>query len=171
MFPPFVVYREEQQRFSFPLITWNVPNGKVRGSWRWLRFTHRARYKSSVNCFFSILLSGDCYRAISRHWIIIVSTRFSTFASLIRAISTHWIILYSPYFSTFTSLVQFRLFSTSPPWAVWRKASAQSGIMSRSSSAGLLHSPFVSGRVEIFLSFYDFPNAHAILVITPPAYV
>ena len=43
-------------------------------------------------------------------------------------------------FSAFVSLIQLRLFSTFQPWAVWRKASTQSRIMSNSSS-GLFFLP------------------------------
>ena len=46
------------------------------------------------------------------------------------AISGHWIILVSPCFFNFTSLVLVRLFSTSQPWAVWRKASDHSSVTS-----------------------------------------
>ena len=51
---------------------------------RRLRCTHRVGYESSINRFFSVLLSRDWYRVTSRNWIILVPTRFSTFASLVK---------------------------------------------------------------------------------------
>ena len=80
-------------------------------SWWWLFNT--------LNCFFFILLLRVWYKATSRHRVILVCLRSSTFASL----------------------VQVRLFSTSQPWAVWRKASTQSGVKSSSTSASLLGTP------------------------------
>ena len=52
---------------------------------------------------------------------------------LYRAMSRHRTILVSPCFSTFASLVYLRLFSTSQPWAVWRKARPQSDMASSNS--------------------------------------
>ena len=66
---------------------------------------------------FSLLLNFHEFSIISRHQIVLVYTRFSTFATL----------------------VQLRLFSTSKLWKVWRKASAQSSVTSRCSSTSLLH--------------------------------
>ena len=83
-----------------------------------------------MNRYFFVLLSGDWYRATSRHWIIFVSSCLSTFTSLVRAISRHGIFLDSLRVFAFTSLVWFRLFSTFQTWAVWRKASVQGGITS-----------------------------------------
>ena len=95
--------------------------------------------QSEIRIFF-VLLTGDWYRTTSRNWIILVSTHFSTFMSLVRAISRHWIIIDSPCFFAFVSLVQLKLSFTSQPWVVWRKACAQSSVTSCRSSVGLLHS-------------------------------
>ena len=76
-------------------------------------------------------------------------------------ISRYRIILDSPRFSAFESLVQLRLFTSFQPWAVWYKASSQSGVTFCSSSAGLLlRSPLVSTGIEIFPGLYSFPDAH-----------
>ena len=69
-----------------------------------------------------LLLSGDWYRATSRHQIILVS----------------------PCFSTLASLIQVSPFSTSQPWTVWHKTSEKSGIMSSSSSVIFFHSLLIS---------------------------
>ena len=123
-------------------------------------------YESSVNHFLFILLFKDCYRATSRHWIILLSPCFSAFAKS-GIISRHWIILVSSHFSPFMSLVQVRLFSTSQPRAVKLKASTQSGIMTSSYSASFLCCHWV----EIFLGLYNFLDTHEILVVTPPTYL
>ena len=65
----------------------------------------------------------------------------SAFTRLLRAISRHRIILDSLRFSPFAGLVQMKFFSTSQLWAVWHKFSAQSDVMSSSSSLGLFRSP------------------------------
>ena len=79
-------------------------------SWIWLRCTHRVVmvwFFSQISLPFSfVLLSRDLYRAISRHWITLVS----------------------PHFSTSVSLIQVRLFTISQPRTVWHKASSSSGI-------------------------------------------
>ena len=85
------------------------------------------------------LLSRVWHSAISRHRIILVSTRFSTFASL----------------------VQLRLFNTTQRLLVCRKASAQSVVTSSSSSVSLICSLLVSGGVELFPSLYNFQDAYA----------
>ena len=47
-------------------------------------YTHRSKiWIFSETCSLLFLLKRDWYKAISRHWIILVSPRFSTFASLI----------------------------------------------------------------------------------------
>ena len=72
---------------------------------------------------------------------------------------------------------QLRLFSTSQPSIVWRKASTQSCVTSSSSSIGLLSfsraslSLSLSAGVEILSGLHNLPDAHAILVVTPLAYV
>ena len=68
----------------------------------------------------------------------------------------------------FASLVQLRFFCTSQPW---RKASSQSSETSSSFSVGFLRSPFFSARIEIFPGLYNFPGAHANLVVTSLANV
>ena len=108
------------------------------------------------------------FGSFSRLRIIFVSTRFSTLLSLIRAISKYRIIFDFTRFFTSTSLIQLRLFSTSQTRVVWRHASAQSDVMSSSSSTGLLRSLLVSPQAEIFPDLYNFPAALAILVRTPP---
>ena len=128
--------------FPFSFITRNIWNGQVRERVKDC-CTHRVRYESSENHFFVWFL-WDWYKATSRHQIVLVSTHFSTFMSFI----------------------QLRLFSTSQTWAIWCKASTQSGITSSSSSACLFHSPWF----EIFPSLYNFPAANTILVVTPPTY-
>ena len=105
-----------------------------------------------VKRFFFVLLSLDWYRAISRHRIILVSTRFSTFVSLVGVVSKHRINLDSPRFSAF---------STSQPRPVWCRASAQSGVTSL-----LFYRSSSFSRVEMFPSLFIFPIT--ILMVTPP---
>ena len=86
---------------SFPFMTRNIRNGKVRESRRLLKCTHRTRYESSVNCCFFILLLQDRYRATSGHRIILISTRFSNFASLVQGhlkALTHFCFYSLPYY-------------------------------------------------------------------------
>ena len=101
--------------------------------------TQVARYESSVNRSFFVLLSQDVYRATSRYRISLVSSRFSTFMCLI----------------------QLKIFSTSQPWEVWHKASTLSSVKSINFCAGLLRSPLVFAGVEMSSVLYNFPGAHA----------
>ena len=112
--------------FSFPFITRNTD----------------VRYESSVNCFLSVLVLRHWYRATSKHRIVLVSPRFSTFVSLIH------LSFYSP----------------SQPFAVKRKAVMWHFVIV---FCGLLS----IYRVKIFSGLYNFPDAHAINVITPPTYL
>ena len=66
---------------------------------------------------------------------------FSILRVSCRTISRQRIILVSIRFSTFASLIQFRLFSASQPWVFWHKASVQSDVTSSNFSTGILHSP------------------------------
>ena len=104
--------------FFLLFITRIARMGRVRASGGWLKCTHtgvtvRCFCETSLSfCF--VLLLRDWYRAVvSRQRMILVSIRFSTFASLIRAISKHRIILNSSGFFTYACLIQLRLFSTS----------------------------------------------------------
>ena len=67
---------------------------------------------------------------------------------------------------------QLRLFSTSQPCTVECKTSGQNDVAFSNSSTGLLCSLglSLSTGVEIFSGLYNFLNAHAILVVTPPTY-
>ena len=101
-----VVYKEEEQqqlrctKYNLLLFLFSFISKMLNWSRRLLKCTHRARYESSVNYFFFILLLGDWYKAISRHWSILVSPWFFTFASLIRPISRRWIIFISTHFTS-----------------------------------------------------------------------
>ena len=103
-----------------------------------------------------VLLLQNWQKTISRHRITLVSSHFSSFASLAQghlkasnhlsfssplyfcesgtgpSISRYQIILVSPRFSTFVSLIYLRLFSTAQPWVVWCNAKAHSNVTSYS---------------------------------------
>ena len=79
-------------------------------------------------------------------------------------ISRHLIILNITRFSDFMSILQLMLFSTAQLWIVWHKASTQSGVMS-CDCCWLLHSPLV----ENLQWFYNFLDAHAILIVALPS--
>ena len=67
-----------------------------------------ARYESTVNRFFFVLLSRDWYWATTRHWIILGSLRFLLSQVWYRAIPRHRIILVSYHFSAFPNLAFFQ---------------------------------------------------------------
>ena len=120
---------------------------RVRQSQRWPKCTHRDEIWICSELL--ILISLDRYKAIPR----LLCFRKSSI------ISKHRIILVSLRFSTFTGLVHLRLFSTSQPLEVRRKVCAKSGVMSSSSSGGLLCSSLVSAGIELLSDLYNFPDA------------
>ena len=95
-----------------------------------------------------------------------------------RAFARHPFLLSSgiiPAFDYSESWVQLRLFSTSQPRAVWYKASAQSGLMSRHSFAGVEKSSVViklSGHPRNPRGHSSFWHAtHAIHVAFAPCFI
>ena len=108
-----------------------------------------------------VLVSRDWYRASSKHRIIIFQLAsllswVSSRASQGTESSSFYFLLY------FCVSHQLRLFSTSHPWAVWRKASRFLSVFF------ILLS--LSAGVEIFSSLYNFSVAHAIFAVILPAY-
>ena len=63
--------------FHFPLITGNIRMGRIRDVCRWLSCI------ICETCSLLFLRSQDWYRDMLSHWNILVSLRFSTFASLV----------------------------------------------------------------------------------------
>ena len=80
------------------------------------------------------------------------------------------IILVSTHFSTIASLVLLRHFSTFQPWTIWRKTSAQSGVTFSSSSVGLLRCPSSLLYSKPSLVYTIFLTPTKILVVTPLAH-
>ena len=153
--------------FYFPFITQNVRMDRVKEGRRWLTCSHTGRMVWLFSESSVFLLRSTFTRLVQGH---IKASNHLTFSPLLcfrvsGIISNYQIVLVSSRFSTFASLVQLRHLS-SLNRTVWDKASAQSGVTSRSSPVGLSRSPWVS----IFPGLYNFPNAHAIFVVTPPAY-
>ena len=104
-----------------------------------------------------------------RDWLFGSSmNRFLFVLHFCETFSRHGIILVSSRFSAFVSLVDLRLFSTSQHWAVWCKAKAKSDMMSSTCLSVrrlCLWPPFLSRWYNIFRT----PTL--ILVVTSPAYM
>ena len=147
---------------------------------------HRIIFVSTCFSTFASLV-----RVISRHRIIFVFPRFSTFTSFVRAICKHRIIFVFPHFSTFANLVRassrnriilsslldFPEFGTARAFLYHSTLGSlaqglrQERRTTSSSSAGLLRPLLVSAGIKIFLSLYNFPDAHTILIVTTPVYM
>ena len=118
--------------FSFPFTTWNVWNSRVRER---VKNTAEMYSQGKIRIFseplllgfgkgppqgtklsfFSLIYFCKAHQGHPKAPNYLLSTQFSTFASLVRVVSSHWIILDSSCFSTFMSHIS--------SWAVWCKAS------------------------------------------------